>query len=160
MGKKPMKMVKKSPVKVNSATEGMSEKEIAVARRSETPREKKVKPEKPDSGPTPVTMRAPFKMKNSMLSMSAKDGSPMQANYGGSPVKVLTKYKKLKKLASKAYTKFFGSSKTGYNPDLNPFSPKNQKGTKPTMEIPQNLKEIRDEYTNLFLKHGKLKGDK
>ena len=147
--------MKKSPVKVNPATEGMSEKEIAVARRSETPRERKEKPEKPDSGPTPATMRAPFKMKNSMLSMSAKNGSPMQANYSGSPMKV-SLIRRLVKAGKALYGKFGSKNIKKTNPDLNPFSPKNQKGTKPTMKIPQDLKEIRDEYTNIFLKHGKL----
>ena len=31
-------------------------------------------------------MSTPYKMKNSALNMSAKSGSPMQKNYGGSPV--------------------------------------------------------------------------
>tara|TARA_A100001201_G_scaffold41462_1_gene42467 strand:+ start:1430 stop:1894 length:465 start_codon:yes stop_codon:yes gene_type:complete len=150
--------MKKSPVKVNPATEGMSEKEIAVARRSETPRERKEKPEKPDSGPTPATMRAPFKMKNSMLSMSAKDGSPMQANYNGSPMKVglITR---LYKGAKAIYKGLKNKNITKTDPNLNPFSKINQKGTKSTMKIPQNLQSVRDEYTNIFLKHGKLKGD-
>ena len=55
--KKPMKMVKKSPARVNPATEGMSKKEIALARRTYSSRERKEKPEKPDSGPTPVSMK-------------------------------------------------------------------------------------------------------
>ena len=73
--KKPMKMVKKSPARVN--TEGMSKKEIAVARRSETPRERKQKidtaagRDNRGSGPTPVSMK-----KGSMA--RKKDPTPRQ----------------------------------------------------------------------------------
>ena len=69
--KKPMKMVKKSPARVNPATEGMSQKEIALARRTYSSRERKEKPEKPDSGPTPVSMK-----KGSMA--RKKDPTPRQ----------------------------------------------------------------------------------
>ena len=68
--KKPMKMVKKSPARVNPATEGMSQKEIALARRTYSSREKKEKPEKPDSGPTPATMKK--------RSMARKKPTPRQ----------------------------------------------------------------------------------
>ena len=34
-------------------------------------------------------MSGPFKMKNSMLKMSAKTGSPMQANYNAAPTKII-----------------------------------------------------------------------
>ena len=99
--------------------------------------------------------KSSFKMKNSLLNMSSKDGSPMQANYSGSPMKV-SLIRKLIKAGKALYGKFGSKNIKKTNPDLNPFSPKNQKGTKATMEIPQNLKSVRDEYTNIFLKHGKL----
>ena len=73
--KKPMKMVKKSPARVN--TEGMSKKELAVARRASSVREKKQKPDTPEgrdntnSGPTPVSMK-----KGSMA--RKKDPTPRQ----------------------------------------------------------------------------------
>tara|TARA_R100000773_G_scaffold42906_1_gene40643 strand:+ start:50 stop:517 length:468 start_codon:yes stop_codon:yes gene_type:complete len=74
--KKPMKMVKKSPARVNPATEGMSKKEIAAARRAETPRERKQKIDTAEgrdnrgSGPTPATMKK--------RSMARKKPTPRQ----------------------------------------------------------------------------------
>jgi hypothetical protein len=78
-------MRKKSPARVhpNPATEGMSPREIAVARRTYHSREIKQKPEKPTSGPTPVTMKkdSSFKLRSgnnpSVARLSGVE-SPMQ----------------------------------------------------------------------------------
>tara|TARA_R100000234_G_C4900100_1_gene135251 strand:+ start:43 stop:357 length:315 start_codon:yes stop_codon:yes gene_type:complete len=99
--------------------------------------------------------KSSFKMKNSLLNMSSKDGSPMQANYSGSPMKVVSFARRLLKAGKSLYKGLKNKPKTKYDPELDVF----KHAKKPTQIIPQDLRSIRDEYTNIFLKHGKLKGD-